>query len=388
MIVLAVGLYAGFMLKTYEGGTPQVTLYDSRISALESEVAGLSSQVAALQSGSLSGNLTAYQSPSLNGLYESVKDSVVTIEGLDAQTGLLGTVSYTEVLGSGFVVNLTGTPLIVTNYHVIDGMINGSVTFINGSAYPFTVLGTDPYSDLAVLQPQAPASLLKPLPVVSSQTLEVGDTVIAVGNPYGLQSTLTSGIVSQLNRAIQTNSSGNYLIAGLIQISTPINPGNSGSPLFDTEGNVVGITNAIISGSNNVGFAVPSDALLREIYALTTTGTYEHPYLGISGVPLDYLTAQAAGLNITSGVLIQSVVAGSPAANAGLLGGSQTANVGGTTIAVGGDVIIQANNQTIRTMDDLTSYLEEYTAPGQTVNFTVVRGENTLVIPVVLGVRS
>jgi S1-C subfamily serine protease len=383
LVVLVVGLFAGYTLSSYS--QPQVTLLNSKVTALESEVSGLQSQVVSLQSGS---NSTLYSSAGLNPLYESVKDSVVTIEGLLPQTGIFGTVYYSEVLGSGFVVNLTGKMLIVTNFHVIDGMVNGSVTFINGDAYPFTVLGKDQYSDLAVLQPQAPADILKPLTVVSSDTLKVGDTVIAIGNPYGLQSTLTSGVVSQLNRAIQTETSGNYLIAGLIQISTPINPGNSGGPLFDAQGRVVGITSAIISGSQNVGFAIPSDAVIKEIHALVSKGSYSHPYLGISGFPLDYLTAQAAGLNITYGVLIQTVVAGTPAANAGLRGGTQTIDVGGQSISTGGDIIIKVDNQPVRTMDDLLSYLEDNTIPGQTVSITVIRGEGTLSIPVVLGIRS
>jgi S1-C subfamily serine protease len=354
---------------------------------LESQVSGLQHEVAQLQSTSSS--TTVYVNGSLNQLYESVKNSIVTIDGLVPQTGLFGAVSYEEVLGSGFVVNLTGTPLIITNYHVIDGMINGSVAFIDGNAYPFTVLGSDPYSDLAVLQPiGVPADMLQPLIVVSSQTLQVGDTVIAVGNPYGLQSTLTSGIVSQLNRAIQLTTTGNYLITGLIQISTPINPGNSGSPLLNAEGEVVGITNAIINGSNNVGFAVPSDAIIREINSLVTTGAYVHPYLGITGVDLDYLIAQAANLNITYGVLIQTVNAGSPAATAGLVGGNQTINVAGNTIYVGGDVIVQINGQPVKTMDDLASYLDSDTIPGQIINVTVIRDGGQLTLHVTLGSRG
>jgi 2-alkenal reductase len=317
-----------------------------------------------------------------------VKDSIVTIQGLIATTGMFGMVSYSEVLGSGFVVNITGISVIITNFHVIDGMINGSVTFIDGNAYPFTVLGKDKYSDLAVLQVQAPVDELKPLTVVSSQTVNVGDGVIAIGNPYGLQSSLTSGIVSQLDRAIQTDTSSSYLISNIIQIDTPINPGNSGGPLLDAEGRVVGITTAIVSGSNSIGFAVPSDAILKEINDLITKGSYSHPYFGISGVALDYLTSQAAGLNVTYGVLIQTVTIGSPASSAGLRAGTQIVSVVGENIRVGGDVIIQVDGQLVRSMDDLTSYLEENTIPGQTVNMTVMRGGSTILVPVVLGIRS
>jgi len=384
--VLAVGLFAGYALNSYSNQPQSTGVLNSKISVLQSQISTLQSELANSQTFSTAGNSTNYSSTgSLNALYESVKSSIVTIEGLASSSTIFGT-TYSEELGSGFVVNLTGTPLIVTNYHVIDGMINGSVEFINGQAYPFKVVGGDPYSDLAILQPiGVPSSMLIPLPVVSSQTVNVGDTVIAVGNPYGLQSTITSGIVSQVNRSIQEETSGDYLISDLIQISTPINPGNSGSPLLNAEGQVVGITNAIISGSNDVGFAVSSDSLIREISSLVTTGSYAHPYLGINGVDLDYLTSQAAGLNITYGVLIQSVTSGSPASSAGLRGGSQTVDVGGNSVVIGGDVIIGINHQTIRTLDDLTSYLDENTVPGQTVQLTVVRGGSTIDVSVTLG---
>ncbi|MEM3366275.1 MAG: trypsin-like peptidase domain-containing protein [Candidatus Methanomethyliaceae archaeon] len=379
---LLVGCCTGYSLLYYQ---PQLQNLNSRVSALETQLATLRSQV--------EGTVPEYTYPyqtllSLNPIYESVKDSVVTIKGLVREFGFFGTVYYDEVIGSGFVVNITGEPLIVTNYHVIDGLINGSVTFINGEAYPFTIVGTDPYSDLAILRLQAPANVLKPLTVISSKTLKVGDTVIAIGNPYGLQSTLTTGVVSQLDRAIQTETSGNYLIAGLIQISTPINPGNSGGPLLDTQGRVVGVTTAIISGSQNVGFAVPSDAILREIYDLVNKGSYSHPYLGVNGLSIDYLIAQVAGLNITYGILIQSVDDSSPAAASGLKGGASTVVLASQSIRVGGDVIVQINDWPVKTMDDLSSYLEENTTPGQTINLKIIRGGTELIVPVTLGVRK
>jgi S1-C subfamily serine protease len=380
IVVLVIGCFTGY----YLGFNSQLESLNSRVSALETQLATLRSQA----ESTAPSNLYTYQTlVSLNPIYESVKDSVVTIKGLVRESGLFGIIYYSEVIGSGFVVNITGEPLIVTNYHVVDGMINGSATFINGEAYPFKVVGTDPYSDLAILRLQAPADLFKPLTLVSSKTLKVGDTVIAIGNPYGLQSTLTTGVVSQLERAIQTESSGNYLIAGLIQISTPINPGNSGGPLLDTQGRVVGITTAIISGSQNVGFAVPSDAVLREIYDLINKGSYSHPYLGVNGLSIDYLVAQATGLNITCGVLIQSVDAGSPASSSGLKGGTSTVVLAGQSIRIGGDVIIQVNDSPIKTMDDLSSYLEENTIPGQTVNLKIIRGGAELIVPVTLGIR-
>jgi S1-C subfamily serine protease len=382
LIVMVVSLYAGYAIGAFNS-QPDLSSIKTQIGTLESQVASLEHQIQDLQTI----NTTVVASGGFNQLYDSVKDSIVTVKGLVADTGLLGTVSYSEVLGSGFVVNLTGTPLIVTNYHVVDGMINGSVTFISGDAYPFQVLGKDKYSDIAVLQPQAPLGMLKPLPVISSKTLRVGDIVVAIGNPFGLQSTLTSGIVSQLNRAIQTNTSGNYLLAGVIQTSAPINPGNSGGPLLDSEGRVVGVTTAIIQSSQNVGFAVPSDALIREIQDLVTTGTYNHPYIGMSGVTMDYLTALAAGLNTTYGVLVQSVFPGGPSDKAGLREGTYTISVAGQQIKAGGDLIVQIGPERVATMDDLISYMEITTTPGQTVNFVVLRGNSTLTIPIILGIR-
>ena len=383
LMLVAAGFSAGFFIGGYANSLQISEIY-SELSTAQYQISQLQYQVAALQS--IDFNSTVYLPGSLNSLYESVKDSIVTVQGLVPTTGMFGMVTYSEVLGSGFIVNLTGTPLIVTNFHVIDGMVNGSVTFTNGEAYTFTVVGEDKYSDLAIVQtPTAPDYLLKPLAVASSSTLDVGDAVVALGNPYGLQSTLTSGIVSQLNRAIQTETSGNYLISGVIQITAPINPGNSGGPLFDAEARVVGITVAIISDSQNVGFAIPSDSLIKEIHDLTTEGSYNHSYLGITGVAVDYLIANAVGLNMTYGVLVQTVPASSPANTAGIVGGSHAVIIAGQRIYAGGDIIIEADGQRIRSMEDLTSYIELDTVPGMTVNLTVVRGSSILTLPVSLG---
>ncbi|MCQ5376899.1 MAG: trypsin-like peptidase domain-containing protein [Candidatus Methanomethylicia archaeon] len=383
LIIFVVGMYAGYALVTYSNAgrlgasTADLT---ARIGALEGRIAALQSQIEGLEQRN-----GTIQQASLNELYESVKPSIVIISGLVASSSIIGT-TYDEVLGSGFVVNLTGTPLIVTNYHVIDGMINGSVTFIDGDAYPFQVLGKDKYSDLAVISVSAPPQKLIPLPVAPSSTLRVGDSVIAVGNPYGLQSTLTSGIVSQIGRAIQTATAGNYNIANVIQISTPINPGNSGGPLLDSFGRVVGITTAIITGSQNVGFAVPSDTLIREFVSLVTTGGYSHPYVGITGTSMDYLIARALNTSTTYGILVQSVTAGGPAEAAGIRGGNFTITVGSSQLKGGGDIIVKVDNTTVRVMDDFTSTLERY-FPGQTVVLTVIRGGQPVEVPVTLGVR-
>ncbi|MGC8936006.1 MAG: S1C family serine protease [Candidatus Methanomethylicaceae archaeon] len=383
LIFLVAGAYIGYSLNQYTTSSliTKVDSLQSKISSLESKINTLQNSFLNIQQ-----NNTSLVGSSLNEIYDSVKNSVVMIKGLVPVSDFFGT-TYQEVLGSGFVVNLTGTPLIITNYHVIDKMVQGSITFLDGEAYPFEVLGKDMYSDLAVLKPLAPSNKLIPIPVASSSNLRVGDLVVAIGNPYGLQSTLTSGIVSQIGRAIQTETASGYLIADVIQISTPINPGNSGGPLLDSNGRVVGITTAIISGSQNVGFAVPSDTLIREINDLVNKGKYDHPYLGISGLTVDYLVAKAVGLNYTYGVLIQSVTKSGPADKAGLRGGTTVVTLANRQIYAGGDLILAINQHTIKTMEDLSSYLERETAPGQSVNFTVIREGQMLLVPVTIGIR-
>ncbi len=383
LLLLVVGLYAGYALGSITSQPSDDSEYlAGRISSLEGLVASLQSQLNDMAIR----NLTSIDSiPSLNAIYNSSKASIVTITGLVESTSFFVT-TYDEILGSGFVINLTGEPLVITNYHVVDGLLNSSITFIDGESYSFSVVGMDKYSDIAVLRPNAPASKLKPLTVASSSGLLVGDSVIAIGNPYGLESTLTVGIVSQLGRGIQTETAGSYTIAGVIQISTPINPGNSGGPLLDSMGRVVGMTTAIISGSQNVGFAVPSDSLLREIVSLTTTGSYQHAYLGMKSLSNSYLISNALSLPVTYGVLVQSVTDGTPADDAGIRGGSFTVGVANSTVSGGGDLIIAIDDKLITTLDDMTSLLESY-HPGQAMNVTVIREGSPLTLFVTLGAR-
>ena len=179
---------------------------------------------------------------------------------------------YSQVQGSGFVYNLNGQDIIVTNFHVVDGGVNITVTFKDGSSYTGKVLGSDVYSDLAALSTDAPQNELVPLTVTNSSSLQVGDEVIAIGSPYGLSGSMTTGIVSALGRTIQEDTANGYAIADIIQTSTAINPGNSGGPLLNDEGQVVGITTAIVDNSQGLGFAIPSDTILREIADLANTG--------------------------------------------------------------------------------------------------------------------
>jgi S1-C subfamily serine protease len=325
---------------------------------------------------------------SLPQIYQQTASSVVVVEDFQPEVSLFGQTLYEQVQGSGFVYSLNGQDVIVTNFHVVDEGVNVTVTFQDGNTYTAKVLGSDPYSDLAVLSTDAPQSEFVPLTIVSSSSLQVGDPVIAIGSPYGLQGSMTTGIISALNRTLTEDTTDGYDIADVIQTSALINPGNSGGPLLNYQGQVVGITTAIVSNSEGLGFAIPSDTILREITDLVTTGSYNHhPYLGITGTDMTYDIATAMKTSVTYGVLIQTVVSGGPAAQAGIKAGTTQASIDGSTVTLGGDIITAINGNRVRNSDDLSSYLEEYTSPGQTVSITVIRNNQSINIYVVLGTR-
>jgi S1-C subfamily serine protease len=358
ILLFAAGLLAGGLVSfyiTYE----QVNSLNSQVANLQSQVSDLKGfQNATYQTINIIQNGT-----SLAALYQSVRDSIVLIQG-DTSSG--------TVQGSGFVYTFSGRTVVLTNYHVVEGTTGLSVTFSDGNGYSATVLGTDPYSDLAVLSVNALSSEFKPVNIVSSSTLSVGESVIAIGNPYGLVGSLTTGVVSALGRTITEDTAGGFAIANIIQTSTPINPGNSGGPLLNAAGNVVGITTAIVSDSQGLGFAIPSNTILREISSLITNRYYSgHAYLGVTGEDMDYSLAQQYGASVTYGWRIASVVGGGPS--------DGKLNVG--------DIVIALNNQTIRNNDDLATYLEEHTLPGDSLAITVFRGNSQIDMTVVLAAR-
>ena len=325
-------------------------------------------------------------------IYESANESVVTVEG--SKTSVVDTFfgpqeSVENQLGSGFVVKGTNSDYLVTNFHVVDGVANLTVTFWDGDAFPAVIVGTDAYSDLAVLSVQAPNSDLHPLQFASSSSLAVGTPVVAIGNPFGLSGSITFGIVSQLGRTIQYQStSGTFSIPDAIQFSAPINPGNSGGPLLNAYGMVVGITCAAVSGSQGLGFAIPSDTIVRELPYLITTGKYlMHPYTGIDGADMNYQLAQVTGSNATYGVLIQQVDVRSPAAIAGLEAGQQTVTIGGQQYMVGGDVIVAVNGVRIVNDDAFLTYLERHMLPGQTITLTIIRSGRYQTIQLTVGTQ-
>jgi len=388
LTIVIVSLFAGGLLGYSIGSTT----ISERIDNLQNQLSELQEQISNLQSTqNVIYQNTIYvlgENASLSQLYEQVKESVVVIRGIIVQYDIFRRAYYTQVQGSGFVYNFTGQMVIITNYHVVSSVINITVTFVSGNGYAASVLGSDPYADLAVLSTDAPQNEYNPLEIVYSSILKVGDPVIAVGNPYGLAGSMTTGIVSALGRTITEETSGAYAIADVIQTTALLNPGNSGGPLLNYQGQVVGITTAIVSSSQGLGFAIPSNTLLREIESLVTKGSYnQHPWLGISGIDMTYEIAKAMGTDITYGELIAQIMSGGPADKAGLRGGVKQVLIAGQRITIGGDIIIAINGTRITNMDDLSTYLEKYTLPGQTINVTIVRNNQKMTLAVELGTR-
>jgi S1-C subfamily serine protease len=333
-------------------------------------------------------NITyVYDNISLAQIYDNTKESVVVVYGIVNSYSFFGPTS-SEEQGSGFVYDYNDQMVIITNKHVVADAVNITVTFSNGDSYPAIEIGSDAYADLAVLSVQAPADEFHSLKITSSSGLEVGDPVIAIGSPFGLSGTLTTGVVSQLGRTIEDSTAGSYPIANIIQTSVPINPGNSGGPLLNYHGEVIGITTAIIQNSNSLGFAIPSSTILRELPALITTGSYnQHAWLGVSGTDMTYATAHEMGVNVTYGWLLTQITRGGAADKAGLNGGTTQVTINGQWVIVGGDIIIAADGTRLINGDSFMSYIDEHTVPNQTITLTVVRNHQTLDIPVILGQR-
>jgi serine protease Do len=352
----------------------------------------IDASVAALQ--------TAYQN-----IYNAVNPSVVTIEisapastgsrgfgfggGQGSQGGQGQVVPTAE--GSGFVWDMNGH--IVTNNHVVDGATVITVTFADGKTVPAKVTGTDSNSDLAVIQVDVAASELHPVNVGDSTKVTVGQLVAAIGNPFGLGNTMSTGIVSAISRSIQAGTGNNpngttFSIPDVIQTDAPINPGNSGGVLVDLNGLVIGVPSQIesASGSNSgVGFAIPSAVLKKVVPSLIQNGSASHSYLGISGTTLTADIISTLNLPAgTQGVLVVDVVANGPAAKAGLAPSPVDANGNPTTA---GDVITAIDGKTITRFEDLVSYLFNNTQPGQVVTLTVLRGGKQFQAKVTLGTQ-
>jgi S1-C subfamily serine protease len=307
-------------------------------------------------------------------LFTKVEKSVVQITGKSDSSNQSPAGSK---VGSGFIFD--NNRHIITDYHVASGSKNIDVTFIDGNTYHAQLIGSDPFTDLAVLYVEdVPKDSLVPLALGNSTALEVGQQIAAIGNPFGLSGSMTAGIISALGRLIPSNANlgSQYSIPSIIQIDAPINPGNSGGPLLNMRGEVVGINSAIFSSTgefSGVGFAIPSNTIRKVIPSLITKGSFTHPWIGLSGTNVTPEIAHAIGLKENRGFLIVDTTSGGPAEKAGLRGGNKTTNINGRQIALGGDVIEKIDNKAVRKIDDILIYLDSMKSVGDTVTLVVLR---------------
>lgn len=331
--------------------------------------------VASQNSGAVSSGLAApAPSPgSYAAIYQQVKDGVVTIT---TQVGGGGFRSFSQAQGSGIEVDKSGD--ILTNAHVVDSASQVQVQFSTGQTSTGTVKGVDQSADLAVVQVSASQDQLHPLALGNSDTLQVGDTALAIGTPFGLQGSFTAGIISGLNRT--TTAPNGRALTGMIQTDAPINPGNSGGPLLDGRGQLIGINDSIdspVEGNVGVGFAIPVNRAASLIKPLENGQAIQHPWLGISGETLTPTTASQLGISgAQSGVLVIEVVPNGPAAKAGLQGSGQP--------DPSDDVITAIDGHSLNSIDDLTAYLDSKNV-GDRVSLTVVRNGQTMTLHVTLG---
>ncbi len=325
-------------------------------------------------------------------VYESAGPSVVNITSLSyVYYRFLGNVPQ-EGTGSGFIYDSSGH--IVTNYHVIQGADQLMVTLTSGKTYTAQVVGTDPSNDLAVIHIDVAGDLPSPLVLADSSRLRVGQSVIAIGTPFGLDQTLTTGVVSALGRVIESPEA-NQFIGEAIQTDAAINPGNSGGPLLDLGGQVIGVNSQILSTSGSsagIGFAISSNTVARVVPELIVHGSYPHPWLGIQTLDLDALTVallRKAGMDLTveHGILVTGFESGAPAQAAGLQSGNQVARFGQYLLPVGGDIIVAVNDVSVKSLGDLTVYLEEEASVGDTVRLAIVRNGVQRAVSVKLAAR-
>jgi S1-C subfamily serine protease len=290
--------------------------------------------------------------------------------------------------GSGFVIDDEGH--ILTNNHVIEGAEKVTVKLGKSEkTHPAEVVGTDPGTDIALLKVDAPAKELHPLTLGRSADVEVGDPVVAIGNPFGLDRTVTSGIISALQRQIQAPNG--FSINHVLQTDAAINPGNSGGPLISAEGAVIGINSQIATGGGGngnvgIGFAIPIDTIRAEIEQLKTNGEVEHAFLGISGGTITPELAKAVNLPVEEGVLVQQVVKDGPADKAGLEAGNTSATINGEEIRLGGDIITEANGKKVKSMDELVEAIQD-SKPGDKLELTYLRGGDEKTADVTLGTQ-
>ena len=317
-------------------------------------------------------------------LFQKVEESIVQI------TDSSETDVFESRLGSGFVYDDNGH--IITNYHVVNGGGNRlDVTFPDGTVYRASLIGSDPAADIAILYVEGvPKEKLLPLSLADSSKVRVGERVAAIGNPFGLSGSLSTGIVSGVGRQIPAQEEEGFTIPDIIQTDAPINPGNSGGPLLNMRGEVIGINSAIYSTTGQfagVGFAIPSNTISQVVPSLITKGWYQHPWLGVAGRDMTPGIAELLGIDEPRGFLVMDVVAGSPAEKAGLKRGNEDTVIDGIPIKLGGDVIIAVDNNTVRKIDDILAYMEMEKSIGDDLKLTILREGQTIEIVATLAAR-
>jgi S1-C subfamily serine protease len=317
-------------------------------------------------------------------IYREVSPAVVNITSTAVRFDFFFNPIPQRGSGSGFIIDTRGH--IVTNNHVVEDAKSVEVTLADGKKVPAKLIGRDPLNDLAVVKIEIPREQLHIVRFGDSRKLQIGQIAIAIGNPFGLDRTVTSGVVSSLERTLRTESGRE--IRGVIQTDAAINPGNSGGPLLNSRGEVIGINTAIFSpsgGSVGIGFAIPINTAKRLIPELIAKGRVSHPWLGVSGLSVTPEISRVLELPIQHGVLVVRVSPRSPSARAGIRGGRRRIRVGNTILQVGGDLLVEVDGRKIERMHDLIAYLEDQKRVGETVELGILRGAQRLKVTVTLG---
>jgi putative serine protease PepD len=318
-------------------------------------------------------------------VYEKAADGVVNITSIAVQMDFFFNVFPSQGSGSGSIIDNKGH--ILTNHHVVANAQKLEVTLADGSKWPAKLIGSDPDNDLAVIKIETPREKLKVIPIGDSKNLRIGQKVLAIGNPFGLERTLTTGVISSLGRTIR--SEVGFMIEDVIQTDAAINPGNSGGPLLSSEGEIVGINSAIISpsgGSVGIGFSIPVNTAKKVIPELLAKGYVTYPWIGANIQSLIPEVAKSLKLKIDRGAMIAEVVKGGPAEKAGIKGGNQRVQVGNIIVMVGGDIVVKADQRDVKTHDELIRYIREK-KPGDTILLKVYRKDKFEDVKVTLGER-
>ena len=315
---------------------------------------------------------------SLIDIFEKSEESIVQVSVLRGESD--------GGMGSGFVYSDEG--YVITNQHVVQDAEKVMITFLDGEAYIGNVVGSDRDLDIAVVKVQPTNTYLQPIKIGDSSKLKVGEKIAAIGNPFGLSGSMTSGIVSQMGRLLPQESG--YSIPDVIQTDAAINPGNSGGPLINMKGEVVGINTAIQSATgefSGIGFAVPSNTVKKVVPVLIEKGEFSHPWMGISGTDVDPELAEVRDLKSSKGFLVVSVIEGSPAEAAGLLGVTETEEIDGREFALDGDIILSIDGETVRKISDILVHLQREKSVGDEMILTVNRNGEMLELTMVLEER-